>query len=120
MYTFNDLILLQRKGFRNGFWRRLSFLEKMYFKASVSYAKLWGKIVNSKVIAELESIIKKLIPVFKEQTLRTGFKKARELIRISKENKIFEWAPEIIEWLQDHRYILWLGLNQRRERGGSK
>ena len=90
----------------------------MYFKVSISYAKLWDKIVNSKVIAELESIIEKLIPIFKEQTLKAGFKKAIELIRISKENKIFEWAPEIIEWLQDHRYILWLGLNQRREMGG--
>jgi len=112
MYTFNDLILIQRKGFRNGSWRRLSFLERTYFKVSISYAKLWDKIVNSKVIAELESIIKKLIPIFKEQTLKAGFKKARELIRISKENKIFEWAPEIIEWLQDHRYILWLGFSQ--------
>jgi len=113
MYTFNDLVLLQRKGFRNGSWRRLSFLDKMYFKASTSYAKMWGKIVNSKVIAELESIIEKLISVFKEQTLRAGFKKARDLIQTSEESKIFEWAPEIIEWLQDHRYILWLGLYNR-------
>ena len=113
MYTFNDLILLQRKGFRNGSWRRLSFLDKMYFKVSISYAKLWGKIVNSKVVAELGSVIERLIPIFKKQTLRAGFKKARDLIQTSKENKIFEWAPETIEWLQDHRYIFWLGLCER-------
>jgi len=88
----------------------------MYFKATISYAKLWGKIVNSKVIAELESIIEKLISVFKEQILKAGFEKARDLIQTSEESKIFEWAPEIIEWLQDHRYILWLGFNQHEGR----
>jgi len=88
----------------------------MYFKVSISYAKLWDKIVNSKVIAELESIIRKLIPAFKEHTLRIGFKRARKLIRISNENKLFEWAPEIIEWLQDPKYILWLGFSRHEGR----
>jgi len=119
MYTFNDLILIQRKGFRNGSWRRLNFLDKMYLKASISYAKIWGKIVSSKVIAELVSIIKKLVPVFKKQTLRAGFRKARDLIQTSEESKIFEWAPEVLEWLQDHRYILWLGFNQHEGYGKS-
>jgi hypothetical protein len=112
MYSYRELIALRRKGFRNGSWRRLNFLERMYFKVSISYAKLWDKIVNSKVIAELESIIRKLIPAFKEDTLRVGFNRARKLIRISTENKLFEWAPEIIEWLQDPKYILWLGISR--------
>jgi len=85
----------------------------MYFKASISYAKIWGKIVNPRVIAELESIIEKLISVIKEQIFRAGFKKAREMIQTSEESKIFEWAPEIVDWLQDHKYIFWIGLCKR-------
>ena len=110
MFTFSDLVQYQRKGFRNDNWRRLGLLDKAYFRVSICYAKARGKIVNSRVVDNLKSIIEKLIPNFSKQVMRAGFRKVKELIIIFKENMIFEWAPETIEWLQDHKYIFWLGL----------
>jgi hypothetical protein len=112
MLAYSDLVLIRKKGMRSGSWRRLDFIDKMFYKASICYARLQGKIVSSRVLAELGSIIEKLTSVSRKQLLRAGFEKARELIQKSKDNGILTWAPEIVEWVQDQKYIFWLGLNK--------
>jgi len=42
MFTLADLIRHQHKGSLNGNWRRLSFLDKAFFRACVCYTKLSG------------------------------------------------------------------------------
>ena len=113
VFTFSDLVQYQRKGFRNDNWRRLSLFDKAYFRVSICYAKARGKIVNSRVLANLRSIIEKLILTFGKRVFMTGLEKSRELLLNFEEKEVFSWAPELRGWLKDPKYIFWLGLFQR-------
>ena len=113
MFTLADLIRHQHKGSLNGNWRRLSFLDKAFFKACVCYTKLSGKIVNSKIVAELTPIIEKLTSTLGKKIFMTGLKKSRELLLKFEEKEVFNWVPESRGWLKDSRYIFWLGLVQQ-------
>lgn len=115
MFTFSDLVLYQRKGFRNGNWRRLGFFERAFFRVSICYAKARGKIVNSRVVANLKSIIEKLTLTLGKRVFTAGLEKSRELLLNFEEKEVFNWAPELKGWLKDPKYIFWLGLFQRKD-----
>lgn len=110
MFTFNDLVRYQHKGFLNGNWRKLNLLERAFFRASICYAKFKGKIVNSRIVAELRSIIEKLTLTFGKKVFMAGLEKVEELILKFEDREVFGWAPEVRSWL---RYIFWLGLIQQ-------
>jgi len=112
LFTFSDLIQYQRKGFRNGNWRRLSSLERAFFRASICYAKVRGRIINSAVVANLTSIVEKMSLTFSKRVLITGSEKSRVLFLVFKEKGIFTWVPELEGWLRDPKYLLWLGLQR--------
>jgi len=113
VFTFSDLVLYQRKGLRNGNWGRLSFFERAFIRVSISYAKAEGKIVNSKVVANLKSIIEKLTLTFGKRVFIAGSEKSREWLMSFEEKGIFNWTPELRSWLKDPKYIFWLGFFQR-------
>ena len=110
MFTFCNLVQYQHKGFRNGNWRKLSFLERAFFKVSICYAKVRGKIVNSRIVANLRSIIEKLTLTFGKMAFTASLEKSRELLFNFKERGVFSWAPKLRGWLKDPKYISWLGL----------
>jgi len=58
--TYEYLFTTIRKGLRNGNWRRLSFLDKSLYRASLWYSKYRGEIVNELLAEKLSELIKRL------------------------------------------------------------
>lgn len=112
--TFNDLVQIQKRGVRNGSWRFLPTVDRMYLKVSIIFAKINGKIVNSKVISMLNLIIEKITPGYARNILKVGNQKADELILLYRSRRVFTWAPQTLEWLRNPRFITWLGVIQLR------
>jgi hypothetical protein len=99
-----------KRGLRNGSWFKLTRLEKALYRAVLFYAKFKKRIINDDLIAQLYTIIEKLLtPGLK--ILKKGFERARKLIEAYKKGYL-SWCPEILEWLSDPNYIFWLGLQK--------
>lgn len=54
-----------RKGFRNGNWRKLDYVDKALYMASLSLAKKRGRLVDSKLVLMFRSIVGKqsMVPI---------------------------------------------------------
>jgi len=104
------LYSLWRKGFRNGNWRKLSRMEKALYMASLSLAKMRGRIVNSRLILELRGIIGKLRETAGDRLMSASYQRAMEFYERFTTIGLFEWAPQAKAWFKDQSYILWLGL----------
>ncbi|MEM3833346.1 MAG: hypothetical protein QW128_07145 [Thermoprotei archaeon] len=108
MYTYIELFNYMKRGLRNGAWFKLKRLEKSLYRATLLYAKFKKRIINSELISQLNTIIEKLLtPGLK--ILKRGFERAKKLVEAYKKGYL-SWCPELIEWLQDPKYIFWLGL----------
>ena len=108
--SFYNLCSLQRKGFRNGNWRKLNRIERALYMASLSLAKMRGRIVNSRLILELRRIMGKLRETAGERLMMTAYQRAMRLYERFKTIGLFEWAPQARSWFNDPNYISWLGL----------
>ena len=114
-YSYTDLQRHWRKGLRNGNWRKLNPLKKGLYMAARWYARGKGYILSGRLIAMLEDIIGKLVETVKVRIFQVGLAKAEDMER--EYEKVFNWAPELREWLKDSDYIFWLGaMNFRRTR----
>ena len=102
---------LWKKGFRNGNWRKLSKIEKALYMASLSLAKMRGKIVNSRLVLELQNIIDKIKDTAGKRLMKSAYQRATELYERYVAIGLFQWAPRVRSWFDDPSYILWLGLN---------
>lgn len=99
-----------KKGFRNGNWRKLDRIEKALYMASLSLAKMRGRIVNLRLILELRGIIDKLRETAGDRLMRTSYQRAMELYGRFAAIGLFEWAPQVRSWFNDPSYVFWLGL----------
>ena len=54
MLTYFELIRSFKKGIRNGNWRRLDRVEKAFYRASLCFSRVKGKIVDSKLVEKYE------------------------------------------------------------------
>ena len=106
--TYEGLLTSLRKGIRNGNWRRLNFLDKAFFKASMWYAK-HRCIVNGKLSENLLRLAARLKETKGMRIFKRGFEKAAELLEKGEEKGVFVWAPRLRYWLKDPNYIFWLG-----------
>lgn len=110
--TYPVLVDWMHRGFRNGNWRRLNRLERGYFRAATCYAKLKTKIVNGKVLRQLQAILEKLKATMSTRMMGVGVGKAAALLTAGEKGGVFEWCPQLKMWLQDRNYIYWLGLTE--------
>ena len=78
--------------------------------ASLSLAKIRGKIINSKLVLQLEYIINKLRETVGKRLKESSYLRATELYERYVAIGIFEWAPRARSWFYDQSYVLWLGL----------
>jgi hypothetical protein len=99
-----------KKGFRNGNWKKLSKIEKALYIASLSLAKMRGKIVNSRLILELQKIIGKLRETAGGRLMASAYQRAMKLYERFFTIGLFEWAPQVRAWFSDPSYVLWIGL----------
>lgn len=108
--SYSYLSYFWKKSFRNGNWRKLSHIEKALYMASLSLAKMRGKIVNSRLILELSNIIGGLRETPGERLMISAHRGAMELYERFVAIGLFEWAPQVRSWFDDPSYISWLGL----------
>jgi hypothetical protein len=106
-----DLCSLRRKGFRNGNWRKLNHIERALYMASLSLAKMRGRIVNSRLILQLRGIMGKLRETDGERMMLTAYQRAMRLYDRYMVVGLFKWAPQVTGWFTDQSYIWCLGLS---------
>ena len=106
--TYEELLKFFRKSLRNNNWRKLNFLDKALYRASLWYAKYRGNIVNTPHIGKLLALVERLKETKGMKIFKRGFKKAIEMLDKSEEKGIFAWAPQMRNWLKDPDYIFWL------------
>jgi CRISPR/Cas system CSM-associated protein Csm2 small subunit len=85
--TYEDLYMALRNGLRNGNWRRLSFLDRALYRASLWYSKYRGGIVNEQLVEKLSEFIKRLKETRATRIFERGSKKAVEMLRMCGEQK---------------------------------
>jgi hypothetical protein len=79
--------------------------------ASLSLAKMRGRLVNSRLILQLRCIISKLKESTGERLLLTAYQRAIKLYERFTIMGLFEWAPQAKSWFSDPSYVLWLGFS---------
>ena len=103
-----------RKGLRNGNWRRLSYLERGLYRTVLFYTRVRGKIVNAKLAVMIRGIVAKLTETRGLRILKAGHEVAKRMFSTCSENGVFEWCPELKEWLREQDYVFWLGASTSR------
>jgi hypothetical protein len=109
--SFNYLVSLWKKGFRNSNWHKLKHIEKALYMASLSLAKMRRRIVNSRLILQLEYIIGKLRETEGKRLMKDAYQRSKKLYEKFMAIGLFEWAPQARSWFNDPNYILWLGVS---------
>ncbi len=107
--TYKELLARFKKGQRNGNWRKLRFLDKALYRASLWYAKRSGNIVNGTLVEKLLALVDLLKETKGMRIFKRGFKKAVVMLEKGEETNLFVWAPSLRYWLSDPDYIFWLG-----------
>lgn len=110
--SYAELLTSFRKGLRNGNWRKLNFLDKALYRASLWYAKPRGSIISESLVEKLLPLVERLKETKGMKIFKRGLKKAVELLKKGEE-EVFAWAPQLKGWLKDSDYIFWLGTFQR-------
>lgn len=107
-----DLYLVQRKGLRNGNWRRLKPLERSLYRAALALAKIRGKLVNLRLVRMMLDMAERLQATFRTTVLAAGLAKAREMEANLEARGLFNSFQRLRGWLKEPSYIFWLGLCQ--------
>ncbi|MEM3727502.1 MAG: hypothetical protein QXG49_03860 [Candidatus Bathyarchaeia archaeon] len=112
MFSFNKLLAFKLKGFRNGNWRRLSYLDKALFNCALELAKIRGRIENMNLMVKIAKIMLKLKVTLKSEALKVGVAKALALKKLYALKGVFNWCPSLKDWLNELNYIFYLGLKE--------
>jgi hypothetical protein len=113
LLNYNELIHFWRKGTRNGNWRRLGTIDRVFYRAAMSYAKIRNKIINNKIITQLRSVFEKLENTIRNRIMGIGIERAKVILSKFGGNGVFNWAPQLKSWLKEKNYVFWLGLNSQ-------
>ena len=109
--TYSSLIGFQRMSMRNRSWRMLSVAERGLYRCALWVAKARGKITNTRLMVQTLRVALKMLDSVQSRITKAG--KARAMMMFeeyAKPGGVFSWAPRMREWLQDRKYILYLGL----------
>jgi hypothetical protein len=114
LMRYAELLSHFRKGMRNGNWRRLNYLEKGLYRTVLFYTRVRGEIVNAKLAVMIRGIVAKLTETRGLRILKAGHEEAKRMFSTCSENGVFEWCPELKEWLREPDYVFWLGASTAR------
>lgn len=109
-FTYDYLRSAFRKALRAGKFGRLSQGEKALYKCALWIAKNRGQLRNLELMAHVASIVAKFLSTFKAQAFEAGRKRAESLIRAQDIRSIQKWAPEVLEWVNERKFVLYLGI----------
>ena len=108
---YSCLAGLWRRGLRNGNWARLNIPDRGLFRCALWMAKVRGQIRNAKLMVQVLRIALKLLESAGNKVLRAGRRRAMIMSQTyAKPGGVFSWVPEVRGWLNDPRYIWYLGV----------
>lgn len=113
LISYRELVGCWRRGLNNGNWHRLSLMDRIFYRATVFFARTRGRIVNNTIISHLRGIVEKLRNKVSSTILKAGLERAREILFKFTKNGVLKWAPQLKTWLADPKYLFWLGLNSQ-------
>jgi hypothetical protein len=109
--TYPSLVDFRRHGLRNGNWRHLDTADRALFRCAFWVAKVRGKISNTKLMVQVLKIALKLVERAPSTILEAGRRRAAAIYEAyAKPSGVFSWAPQVRGWLNDVRYVWYLGV----------
>jgi hypothetical protein len=109
--TYPRLVAFKRKGLRSRNWARLDIAEKALFRCALWIAKVRGEISNTKLIVQIARITLKLVEGVRSAILKAGKRRTTVMFETyAKPFGVFSWASQVREWLNDTKYIWYLGV----------
>jgi len=100
-----------RRSLRNGNWGRLSISERGLFRCALWLARARGKISNMRLMVHVLRIVLKLLESCRGRIQKAGRRRAMQMLgEYAKPGGVFSWAPRLREWLNDARYVRYLGV----------
>jgi hypothetical protein len=106
--SYDRLLQCYRKSIRTRTWRRLHYLDKALYRASLDYLRRGGRIMNESLLVKLARLVERLTETRGTQIVRRGRAKAAMLLT-GIENARSGWMLQLKAWLLDPDYIFWLG-----------
>jgi len=110
-FSYEELKNYRIKAYRNGNWRKLSFDEKVIYKAALALAKLRGKIVNLNLVQRIKEIVEKLLESPRVKLISLGRKVLIEKLKIYIKSKQFYLARTLFSLRNDANFLIYLGVS---------
>ena len=110
--SYEALRAYQLKGFRNGNWRRLDGIKRVFYRACVAYASVRRVIRNPRLVSLLRDIIEELKSTVRVRALKEAVREVERVVPIYLKAGVFRWAPQLVRWLRDESYLAWLGFKK--------
>ncbi|MBC7121090.1 MAG: hypothetical protein H5T33_05915 [Candidatus Methanosuratus sp.] len=111
---YPDLLMLWKKGARNGSIRRLSSLKKGLFRCALEYCRRLGPISNPRLVGMIEGIADRIRNTVGQRIWRRGLDLAHQWLG----GKVASIFPQVRRWLCEDPFLFWLGtdamVNHRR------
>jgi hypothetical protein len=103
--SYAEMLSLQKKIFRNGAFRGLPLLQRGLFSAALEYAKLYGKIVNQRLVGMVRGVAEKFGRGLGRRIFDRGMERATAMFR----NMRMVSFPHLKRWIDCDSYLFWLG-----------
>ena len=107
--TYRSLLSVWRKGMRNGNWSRLPVAEKALVRCALWVARIRGSIRNMRLMVQVLSVLLRLVRNRRTRIVNAGNRRAQAMLEAYRKG-VFNWVPQLREWLYDPRYVVYLGL----------
>lgn len=112
--SFSILSSLWRKSLRSGHWFSIGSAERALYRCALWIAKARGCIVNRALVAQILEITRHLLGSIRSRITAAGEGRVRLLLKdYGNRGGVFNWAPQVREWLHDATYIFYLGVNSQ-------
>jgi len=109
--TYSSLSTIRRRGYRTRAWARLDTCERGVFRCALWIAKARGKITNMKFMVQVIRVALRLLETVNSRIVKAGRERAAMMfLEYAKPGGVFSWAPRMRLWLNDPRYVRYLGL----------
>jgi len=109
---YSGLLAVRRRGLRNGNWRRLSLVDRGLFRCALWVTRVRGDIASLKLLVRVLGVALKLLESCSMRIWMAGKARAEVLKRRFEDRHLFDWAPQVRDWLVDRGFVFHLGLGE--------
>jgi len=110
--SLRNLTLAKRLGLRNGNWRRLSLVDRGLFRCALWVTRVQGSIASLKLLVKVLGVVLRLLENSSMRIWMAGKARAEELRQRFNDRGLFDWAPNVRNWLEERNFAFYLGLGE--------